>query len=164
MWADEKSLDVSCCELAGIRPTFSGKRVRVRAIYRYAFEVQRLVRLLPRAGSKNMDRNRGRTLRSFPKNCSGSSQRCCPCDGGFCWPGLKVGSLMGLLETHFNWRLTELRKWRQLGGPLPAGSSLSGFRAELSFPAKIPTVNALAARELPCPGFAVSTQDVPIRP
>lgn len=35
-------VDISYCRLASDPSTFSGKRIRIRAIYRYAFEIQRL--------------------------------------------------------------------------------------------------------------------------
>jgi hypothetical protein len=44
-WADampEARLDVSYCQLAKDPSAFSGKRVRVRAIYHFGFEIQRL--------------------------------------------------------------------------------------------------------------------------
>lgn len=40
--SDDGQLDVSYCDLARRPSEFSGKRIRVRAVYRYAFEIQRL--------------------------------------------------------------------------------------------------------------------------
>ncbi len=45
-WADDQSesppMDVSYCQLAKDPPAWTGKRIRVRAIYHYGFEFYRL--------------------------------------------------------------------------------------------------------------------------
>ena len=50
----ETSQEVSYCDLAKNPSAFSGKRIRVRAIYRYAFEIERLEAPIccPEAGAK----------------------------------------------------------------------------------------------------------------
>ena len=52
--SQKSSQDVSYCDLAKNPSAFSGKRIRVRAIYRYAFKIQRLEApaCCPEAGSK----------------------------------------------------------------------------------------------------------------
>jgi hypothetical protein len=72
----ETPQDISYCDLAKNPSAFSGKRIRVRAIYRYAFEIQRLEAPMccPEARPKiwmeinaNLEGNSLKLFRKFPK-------------------------------------------------------------------------------------------------
>lgn len=71
----EPAQDVSYCELVKTPQHFKGKRIRVRAIYRYGFEVSSLdsPRCCPERGAKTwveiepeLDRGSHRLYRKFP--------------------------------------------------------------------------------------------------